>query len=220
MAAFEARDRSTVLIHYYRAMVGRADIWRTRMDTATNWAIVATAAVISFAIGNPSVPHYALAMAPLLALCFLGLEARRLTFYHLWQQRVLAMERGLIRPALLAAEGNEGFDLGPELARDLDRQLGETVPTMSITRATARRLRRIYIYLFGAQAVAWGVKLSSQPSPASSFADVVERAAAMGVPGGVWIGFAVAFLVLTVVVAATLGGVGSRPEELDEAPDS
>ena len=39
----DSRDRSTILIHYYRAMVGRADVWRMRMDATTNWAIGATA---------------------------------------------------------------------------------------------------------------------------------------------------------------------------------
>ena len=61
MTEIDSRDRITILIHYYRAMVGRADVWRTRMDATTNWAIGATAAVISFALGNVSVPHYVIA---------------------------------------------------------------------------------------------------------------------------------------------------------------
>ncbi len=96
----DSRDRSTILAHYYRAMVGRADIWRTRMDATTNWAIGATAAVISFALGDASTPHFVVYIASLLTLSFLFLEARRLTFYHLWQQRVLLLENGLIRSAL------------------------------------------------------------------------------------------------------------------------
>ena len=49
----------------------------------------ATAAIISFALGNAAVPHYVVFIASLMTLSFLLLEARRLTFYHLWQQRVL-----------------------------------------------------------------------------------------------------------------------------------
>ena len=67
-------DRTTVLVHYYRAMVGRADIWRMRMDTTANWAIGATAAIVSFGLGNRETPHYVLVIAPLLTLAFLMLE--------------------------------------------------------------------------------------------------------------------------------------------------
>ena len=41
--------------------------------------------------------------------------------------------------------------------------------------AAARRLRRIYVYLFIAQQVAWLVKLSSQPTQARSIAEAVAR---------------------------------------------
>ena len=152
----EQRERSTILAHYYRAMVGRADVWRMRMDTTTNWAIGATAAVISFALGNDGVPHYVVYIATLMTLAFLQLEARRLTFYHLWQQRVLLLENGLIRTALRLepVEGDalesppleRGCDSGSGLdglARALDVHLGQTVPSMSRTKAVARRLRRV-----------------------------------------------------------------------------
>ena len=102
MTGIRPQDAPTILTHYYRAMVGRADIWRTRMDTTTNWAIGATAAIMSFTLGNAAVPHYVVFIASLMTLGFLMLEARRLTFYHLWQQRVLLLEDGLIRPAALA----------------------------------------------------------------------------------------------------------------------
>ncbi|MFT5359005.1 MAG: putative membrane protein, partial [Polyangiales bacterium] len=92
-------SRTTILIHYYRAMVGRADIWRVRMDTTTNWAIGATAALISFSLGNAVTPHYVVYLSSFLTVIFLLLEARRLTFYHLWQQRVFLLERALIQPA-------------------------------------------------------------------------------------------------------------------------
>ena len=40
--------RTTVFVHYYRAMVGRADTWRMRMDTTTNWAVFTTGTLLSF----------------------------------------------------------------------------------------------------------------------------------------------------------------------------
>jgi uncharacterized membrane protein len=177
----DPRDRSAILAHYYRAMVGRADIWRTRMDATTNWAIGATAALISFAIGNAATPHFVVYIAVLLTLSFLFLEARRLTFYHLWQQRVLMLEEGLIRPALRSGNSDsiDEFDLESALAG----HLGRTVPNMPMSTAIARRLRRIYLYLFGVQLLAWVLKLSSQPTPASSFGELLSRADVGAIPG-------------------------------------
>lgn len=180
----DSRDRNVILAHYYRAMVGRADIWRMRMDATTNWAIGATAAVISFALGNAATPHFVVYIAVLLTLSFLFLEARRLTFYHLWQQRVLLLEKGLIRSALRSgtSEGSDEFDLESAL----DSHLGRTVPSMPIAKAIARRLRRIYLYLFGVQLFAWLLKLSSQPVSASSFRELVSRAKVGAIPGEVF----------------------------------
>ena len=181
----DPRDRNAILAHYYRAMVGRADIWRMRMDTTTNWAIGATAAVISFALGNAATPHFVVYIAVLLTLGFLFLEARRLTFYHLWQQRVLLLEEGLIRSALGSGtrESNDEFDLESAL----EDHLGRTVPSMPIAKAIARRLRRVYLYLFGVQLLAWILKLSSQPTPASSFNELISRTDVGAIPGEVFL---------------------------------
>lgn len=215
LAGFADRERSTILIHTYRAMVGRADIWRMRMDTTTNWAIGATAAVLGFAIGNASVPHYAVLIAPLLTLSFLALEARRLTFYHLWQQRVLSLERGLVRPALLGdGATSEAARAELEMVAELEGQLGRTVPTMPLRVAAARRLRRVYLYLFAAQQVAWIVKLSSHPTRATSLGELVERAGMGGVPGALWLAVSLGALFAAGVVAWTLGGTSGHPPEL------
>ncbi len=155
MPAFEPRDRATILIHFYRAMVGRADIWRMRMDATTNWAIGTTAAVISFAIGDPRLPHYAVLLASLLTGCFLMLEARRLTFYHLFQQRVLLLERAIVQPAV---RGGDALAEEPDASvlAAIEAQAGSTIPTMPILKATARRLRRVYICISSARSGSLG----------------------------------------------------------------
>ena len=181
MASIDSRDRATIFIHFYRAMVGRADIWRMRMDATTNWAIGATAAVVSFTLGNADTPHFVVYIAALLTSSFLFLEARRLSFYHLWQQRVLILEEGLIRRALSSESIDSTNDFDLEAA--LDPHLGRTIPSMPIAKAIARRLRRIYLYLFGVQLLAWLIKLSSQPTPVSSLQELVARADVGAVPG-------------------------------------
>jgi uncharacterized membrane protein len=220
----DPRDRSMILAHYYRAMVGRADVWRTRMDATTNWAIGATAAVISFTLGNSAVPHYVVWIATFLTLIFLQLEARRLTFYNLWQQRVLMLEAGLIRPALAAARGgaeaqadaphdasSEDGRWGSDLATALDASLGKTVPSMSRWKAIARRLRRIYLYLFGVQLFAWALKLANHPSAATSPEEFVARAHVAAAPGSLVLGIAALASLGAVAMAFTLGGVDRDP---------
>ena len=201
----DPRDRNAILAHYYRAMVGRADIWRTRMDATTNWAIGATAALISFTLGNAATPHFVVYIAVLLTLCFLFLEARRLTFYHLWQQRVLMLEEGLIRPALRSeiTDSKSEFDLESALVP----QLGRTVPSMPIAKAIARRLRRIYLYLFGVQLLAWILKLSSQPTPVHSFSELISRADVGAVPGEVFFALSSVGFLAVMTFAFMRGGI-------------
>jgi len=225
------------MVHYYRAMVGRADVWRTRMDTTTNWAIGATAAIISFTLGNDSVSHYVVFIASLMTWSFLLLEARRLTFYHLWQQRVLLLEQGLIRPAISAASegaargeksekgerGEQGEEAtaidaplaagtrGVDLSRALDAHLGRTVPTMPLTKAIARRLRRVYLYLFAVQLLAWSLKLANHPTPAASIGSVLERARIGVLPGGFVIATAIGLALVALLISITRGGVDRDP---------
>ena len=215
-----AKDRSTILIHFYRAMVGRADTWRTRMDATTNWAIVVTAAVISFALGSAKVPHWSLSIASLMTLSFLLLEARRLCFYNLWQQRVLLLERGLIQPALwsLAADETGGGLDEADFRAALDPQLGRTVPTMRLRKAVARRLRRVYLYLIGVQLLAWGVKLASHPVPASSFSEIAARAQVWALPGWLVLVLVLVSLLVVVSIAAALGGRDRTPSDEAKVP--
>ena len=211
--SIDPRDRITVLVHYYRAMVGRADIWRTRMDATTNWAIGATAAMISFALGNAAVPHYVMHIASGMTVCFLYLEARRLTFYHLWQQRVLLLEKGLIEPAVAGQEPAEA-----PLSESLAPHLGRTVPVMPLGKAVARRLRRVYLYLFAVQLLAWVLKLANHPTPAQSLVDLAQRADAVVVPGPVFMGLTGLAFVAAILVAVLVGGRGPRRSP-GEGPD-
>lgn len=206
----DSSSRTTILVHYYRAMVGRADIWRTRMDTTTNWAIGATAAIISFTLGNDSVPHYVVSIAALMTGTFLLLEARRLTFYHLWQKRVLLLEEGLVRPALSATRPDASTP-AVDLATALDPHLGRTVPIMPLKKAVARRLRRVYLYLFAVQLLAWTLKLANHPTPATSLATVVERAHIGVLAGAVVIAIGGVLALAAILISITQGGVDRDP---------
>lgn len=205
-------DRTTVFVHYYRAMVGRADTWRMRMDTTTNWAIGATAALISFSLGDVELPHFVVFLSSFLTFIFLLLEARRLTFYHLWQQRVLLLERLVVAPAASAAGWDEARL--EALARELEPHLGRTVPTMSMRKAISRRLRRVYVYLFVAQVLAWLLKLSMHPGDATTLGEVVDRAAIGPLSGGA----VMAGVAATLLVGAGYAAWGGRPWGADKTP--
>lgn len=209
----EDSARSTILIHYYRAMVGRADIWRTRMDTTTNWAVGTTAAVVSFAWGEASTPHFVVLAASLLTLIFLLLEARRLTFYHLWQHRAMILEEALIRPAIAGRDDDEASQADLDtLEKELSPELGRTIPSMPMQRAVARRLRRVYIYLFAVQVLTWWLKLSSHPQPVSSLDELISRAAIGVTPGALILGGVTLAFAVEVVLALLLGGTRQKTE--------
>ncbi|MEE3332279.1 MAG: DUF2270 domain-containing protein [Myxococcota bacterium] len=213
MTGIRPQDAPMILTHYYRAMVGRADIWRTRMDTTTNWAIGATAAIMSFALGNSAVPHYVVFIASLMTLSFLMLEARRLTFYHLWQQRVLLLEQGLIRPAAFAlgsAQETIASTGDRDLAQDLEIHLGRTAPTMPLGKAVARRLRRVYLYLFGVQLLAWVLKISNHPTASTSANEWIARAHVGSIPGGVFLVVMAALFLAATGIAIARGGTDRR----------
>ncbi|MGC9368830.1 MAG: DUF2270 domain-containing protein, partial [Paracoccaceae bacterium] len=42
------------LAHLYRGEVYRSTIWRTRLDTTTNWAVVTLGIALSIAFSSPS----------------------------------------------------------------------------------------------------------------------------------------------------------------------
>ena len=45
-----AGEFTTAMVHLYRAEAARANTWRIRLDTTTNWAVVTT----GVAIGSPT----------------------------------------------------------------------------------------------------------------------------------------------------------------------
>src|SRR4051812_40623010 len=68
---------TTAMVHFYRGEIQRANTWRNRLDTTTNWAIVTTGAAISFALSSANNSHVILLIEMLMVLIFLWIEARR-----------------------------------------------------------------------------------------------------------------------------------------------
>ena len=100
----------TAMVHFFRAEVSRANVWRQRLDTTTNWAVVATAATLSIAFNQAESNHAVIIMNTMLVTLFLYIEARRYRYYELWSYRVRLMETDfyaamLVPPAVALCHG-------------------------------------------------------------------------------------------------------------------
>ena len=82
---------TTAMAHFFRAEVQRANIWRTRLDATTNWAVVSTGAALTIAFTQSS-HHGVILLNTLLITLFLYIEARRYRYYELWSSRIRLME--------------------------------------------------------------------------------------------------------------------------------
>ena len=214
-----ARDQ--VLVHFYRAVVAHADVWRQRMDATTNWAAATSAIMITFSFGNPASPHFVLVLALAFDLVFLLMESRRYQMYDLWRQRFRMLNRYLIAPALRGeAETPEAAELSRQADADglkaLGNDLAHTLPPLSLTSALAYRVRRNYGYLLLVVVVAWGIKLDMHPAPALTWAEFIQRAAVGLVPGELV--FATVGVMTVAVTVLALAAPSERMRDWQELP--
>ena len=190
----------TAMVHFFRAEIQRANVWRQRLDTTTNWAVVATGATLSIAFSQASVHHAIILLNTLLVLWFLFIEARRYRYYELWSYRVRLMETDFYAAMLVPP-----FHPSPEWAESLAENLLSPKFPISIWEAFGRRLRRNYFWILLILYASWAAKIWLFPEPANSFAEFVNRSAIGPVPGQIMILFGVVFyLTLTVIALATI----------------
>src|SRR5436190_12490078 len=89
------------LAHLYRGEVYRSTVWRTRLDTTTNWAVVTTGIALSLTFSNSAASPLPLALVGLLDVLFLIIEARRYRFFDFWRLRAHVLELHFMGPLLL-----------------------------------------------------------------------------------------------------------------------
>ena len=172
-------DFTTAMVHLFRAEISRANIWRQRLDSTTNWAVVTTGAVVTF-VFNVETPgsHSVVILNTLLVTLFLFIEARRYRYYELWSARVRLMETDFFAAMLVPP-----FGPAPDWAESLAESLLQPSYPISLWEALGRRLRRNYLWIYLILAAVWGLKIGLHPRSAASFAEFVDRAAIGGVPG-------------------------------------
>ncbi len=204
------KEVPNAIVHFYRASVMHADVWRQRLDATTNWAVVSTAAIVTFAFSAPENPHFILLLALAFSTFFLIMESRRYQMFDLYRHRVRMLNRYIIAPALSPSTAPEEEEIETELTA-LAEELGSTVPHLSLVDSMGYRLRRNYGLLFGAVFGTWLLKLWYHPSPAHSGAAYVARARIGMAPGlGVLIGAGILVLILIFLA------VRARTERMEE----
>ncbi len=167
------------LAHLYRGEIYRSTVWRTRLDSTTNWAVVTTGIALSATYSSAEASPLPMGLVGLIVSMFLLLEARRYRYFNIWRARARLLETDFYTPMLRG----ELVDVQSGWSRLLARDLCEPRYHVSLARAAGRRLRRTYAYIFVIQATAYYGKLAIHPKPLTALADLWARAAIGPIPG-------------------------------------
>ncbi|PYS85397.1 MAG: hypothetical protein DMF70_04450 [Acidobacteria bacterium] len=188
MRKISPSEFNTAMSHFYRGEVQRSNVWRTRLDTTTYWAVFTSAATLSFAFSSASNPHFLIPINSILVAIFLVMEARRYRYYEIWASRVRVIETGYLAQMLAPESVPRDQEWASHLAADL------LTPHFTISQweAIGRRLRRNYIWIFMLLALSWNLKVYLYPAAAANFDEFLQRATVGLAPG--WLVFLVGFV--------------------------
>lgn len=197
----------TSLTHFFRGEMNRANTWRMRLDTTTNWAIITSAAFLSFGFGSREIPHFVIIVATIFVLSFLVIEARRYKYFDLWRWRVALVEENFFAAILTPDK--------PPLHKNWREMLSEDLQhprfKISFAEAFGRRLRRNYGWIYLVLLVCWCAKIAIHPTPIEHISDVLQRANIVHlVPG--WLVLALGFLFYTGLAAVAVITLKPREE--------
>lgn len=198
----------SALVHLYRGQLSRADAWRTRLDTTSNWAIVTTMGLLSYSFGGGGHTHHALLVGMVMVTHFLLVEARRYRVFDLWNARVRMIEENFYGPILTRDLASKRSNWGRLVAGDL------LTPSFKISFAQAFRARllRNYLALYLLLIFAWTLKVIEF---AHSEGGTLRQAMAFGpVPWWVTLPFVAALYSFLVAVALLVPRVQSADSEL------
>ena len=203
------------MVHLFRAEVQRANVWRQRLDTTTNWAVVATGATLSIAFSQSNVHHSVIILNTLLVLWFLFIEARRYRYYELWSYRVRLMETDFYAAMLVPP-----FHPSPDWAENLAENLLTPSFPISMWEAFGRRLRRNYYWIFLILLAAWISKMWLFPQAPTTVQEFVTRAAVGPISGQIMIFMGICFYIfLAVFAVATINMTRATGEVLPRFGD-
>ena len=193
------------MVHLYRGEMQRMTVWRSRLDTTSNWAILLSTGMTTFTLGSPGIPHFILLLGlALIGICIL-IEARRYRhlLHSMWRLQVL--EAHYFHGWLCPSSSDEKASWREELARDLKHPCFTTGTFMALR----MRLRRNYLLLVYFVSAVWLAKVFIHPQSA---ADIYEFHARLAV-GELFPSWFVAATAGLFVLAATVLVVSTPSEE-------
>jgi len=167
------------LAHLYRGEVYRSTVWRTRLDSSTNWAVVTTGIALSATYSSSNASPLPMVLVGLLVTVFLVFEARRYRYFNVWRARARLLETDFYAPMIKG----EGVRLDAGWTQLLAKDYIQPRYHISFARAVGRRLRRTYGWIFVIQAIAYYGKLAIHPGPLSYLDELWLRAAIGPIPG-------------------------------------
>ncbi|HXA10556.1 MAG TPA: DUF2270 domain-containing protein [Chthoniobacterales bacterium] len=141
--------------HFYRGELGRIMVWRTRLDTTTNWAVTSSTAIITIAFSNAAVPHLIFFFNLAIVWIMLWIEARRYRFYDAFRARVRMLEAHFLVPMVMENRNLLQGEWKKLVCEDL------ILPSFKIGKleAVGRRLKRNYVFIFVLIMIAWVMKI-------------------------------------------------------------
>src|SRR5438105_6222413 len=200
---------NTAMVHFYRGEVQRANTWRNRLDTTTNWAIITAGTAISFSLSDPTHHHGILLLNIALTFIFLFIEARRYRYFELWSYRIRLLETDFFA-AMLVPPFHPSADWAETMASSL---LRPKFP-ISVWEALGRRFRRNYFAIFAAMIAVWLFKNYTQPTAVFTLEEFVDRARIGAIPGEVVFGAVVLFSIAMIVLGGATAVLQDAPGEV------
>lgn len=185
------------LAHLYRAEVYRSTIWRTRLDTTTNWSVVTLGIALSLTFASPTASVLPLVLVGVLLFFFMMVEARRYRFFNVWRARCRWMETHFYAPML--HDGN--LHLEENWQQTLAEDYWRPEYHVSFMMSVGRRVRSTYLWILLIQGLAYLSKLIVHPTPAQSVAGVLERAGVGPIPGTAVLALGVLYISILLAVA-------------------
>ncbi|MCP4419689.1 MAG: DUF2270 domain-containing protein [Chloroflexi bacterium] len=194
---------TNAMVHFYRGEMSRSNMWRSRLDATTNWAVITTGAALTFVFSDISHTPSILLIDSFFVLLFLFIEARRYRYYELWTYRVRIIEKnfymGLLSPPFMPHA---------DWAQRLTESLRSPRFPIGLYEALGRRYRRNYAPIFLILAFSWVGKVYIHPTAAVGWGDFVIRASMGAIPG--WFVLTAGFIFNGLLIVMGLFTIGLR----------
>ena len=189
------------LAHLYRGEVYRSTVWRTRLDTTTNWAVVTLGVALSITYSSPDASPLPLLLVGILIMLFLALEARRYRYFSVWRARSRWLETHFFVPMLIDGDLHTEDDWQRTLADDYRFPRYH----VSYMTAVARRVRSNYLWILLIQTVAYLGKLIVHPYAVYDMRTFLIRADIGPIPGILVLAIGAVYILVWVAMAVWIG---------------